>query len=207
MSKLKFLLFGFLLTTNCESQTKAENIDSATIYDSHQQIFDVQSYDTLDLITKTLIIGDSEAGRCFPRINLIASQREQFVLDYKTSSTIQHWANKKFESSINTHNPNRVIVFLGTNNYAENKLPDIKQILNVISKNSIECVWVGPVAVRGNKKIIINDLLRDAVQPTCKYFDTINADIPLEDGIHPGKIGIDKWLTLIWSLSNSRTKN
>lgn len=190
------------LLCGCESPTYANNIDSTVVYDvnvyTHDAVFDSKNTDVTRKPIKTLIIGDSEAGRCFPRVDLVKNQLESVVVDFKVSTTIQYWSDKRFEKSLNKFNPDRVVIFLGTNNYTDNKLPNVKPILDVIQNKSLECIWVGPVAARGNKNIPINNLLRDAVQPTCVYFDSIAAEIPLEDGIHPGKKGVDKWMTMIW---------
>jgi lysophospholipase L1-like esterase len=126
-------------------------------------------------------------------------------VDYKVSTTIQYWNDKRFAAAIERYSPDKIVIFLGTNNYLDKTLPNVESILSTVKNKSLDCVWLGPVAVRGDKNIAINKLLKRAVGETCVYVDSIDANIQLEDGIHPSSSGIDVWLNLAWD--NFRKRN
>lgn len=148
--------------------------------------------------TKILLIGDSQAGRCSTRVDRVKKLNQIVFVDYKVSTTIQYWNDKRFATTIERYSPDKIVIFLGTNNYLDKTLPNVESILSTIKNKSLDCVWLGPVAVRGDKNIAINKLLKRAVGETCVYVDSIDANIQLEDGIHPSSSGIDVWLNLAW---------
>lgn len=155
--------------------------------------------------TKILLIGDSQAGRCSTRVDRVKKLNQIVFVDYKVSTTIQYWNDKRFATAIERYSPDKIVIFLGTNNYLDKTLPNVESILSTIKNKSLDCVWLGPVAVRGDKNIAINKLLKRAVGETCVYVDSIDANIQLEDGIHPNSSGIDMWLNLAWD--NFRKRN
>jgi hypothetical protein len=100
--------------------------------------------------------------------------------------------------------PDVLIVFLGTVNFNFPYLQPIHNILDEITHRQLTCIWVGPTKVYGQTHII-NQLIKEAVVPTCTYVDTETLDIPLEDGVHPTIPGAIKWLQEIWNIKNALT--
>lgn len=187
----------------CESPSYANSSDAfITLLDVNDSVttdvLDSSNDTSFAKQTKILLIGDSQAGRCSTRVDRIKKSNEMVVVDYKVSTTIQYWNDKRFATSIDRFSPDKVVIFLGTNNYLDKVLPNIESILTTVKNKSLDCVWLGPVAVRGDKNIAINKLLKRAVGETCVYVDSIDANIQLEDGIHPNSSGIDIWLNLAW---------
>lgn len=158
---------------------------------------------------RVLIIGDSEACAVRPyvketirKVNETAGVPTDSVdVDCKGGTVVQYWgAQGHFREALRRHpKPDTVLVFLGTNHYGQTVTPPVDQILDIIKENNMSCVWVGNTAVKG-KHWRINKLLKAAVQPTCSYFDTEAAEIPLPDGVHPSGAGAIKWLKAIWPL-------
>lgn len=154
--------------------------------------------------TRTLIVGDSEAGFVSRRLKEFKEKvhpEETFDTDFKGGTVIQYWAaGGNFRAALSRHpKPDTVIIFLGTNNYWQKTMPDVKPILDEVQSRGIRCIWVGPTEVQG-KKWEINQLIKAAVTPTCTYVDTETLNIPLEDGVHPTYAGIFKWLNAIWEV-------
>lgn len=154
---------------------------------------------------RTLIVGDSEAGcvgRCVFDKDCMSEFRqpgEKIDVDYKGATTIQFWAEGgNFRAALNRNpRPDTIVIFLGTNNYWNADVPNVKPILDEIVARNLRCVWVGPTAVHG-KQWAINPLLKAAVEPTCTYVDTEALGIPLSDGVHPTLEGSKKWLKEVW---------
>jgi len=150
---------------------------------------------------RILIVGDSEACTVAHYVKKVKLSTDIVNVDCKGATTVQYWAaGGNFRAALNRHpKPDTVLVFLGTNNYWNKTAPNAKPILDQVTERGFGCVWVGNTAVKG-KKWPINGLLRDAVTPTCSYFDTEAADISLPDGVHPGPSGAVKWLRLVWEM-------
>lgn len=156
-----------------------------------------------------LIVGDSEACVIGQNRDAIAKfnddngQPHDVVdVECKTSTRVTYWGyDGNFRAALSKHpNPDEVLVFLGTNHWwNDRKAPEVKPILDLVDVHQLKCIWVGNTAVRG-KRWPINDLLRAAVTPTCDYFDTEAAEIPLRDGVHPGREGAVKWINAVWSM-------
>ena len=157
---------------------------------------------------KVLIVGDSEACAVSSYINLKktvkqinddASQPYDTVnVDCKGGTVVQYWgAGGHLRQALARYpKPDAVLVFLGTNHYWQSTTPPTNTVTDLLKDTN--CVWVGNTAVHG-KRWKINDLIRDAVTPQCKYFDTEAADIPLADGAHPTPAGATKWVKAVWS--------
>lgn len=157
---------------------------------------------------RILVIGDSEAcavnlyiRKTVKAINEAAGQPLDTVdVDCKGGTVVQYWGDQgHFREALRKHpNPDTVIIFLGTNHYWQGTRPPVESILDQIQAPT-SCVWVGNTAVKG-KRWKINNILREAVQPTCSYFDTEATGIELPDGVHPSGAGAIKWLKAIWPL-------
>lgn len=155
-----------------------------------------------------LVIGDSEAcavnlyiRKTVKEINE-AAHKPLDVVDVacKGGTVVQYWGEQgHFREALKKYpNPDAVVIFLGTNHYWQGTRPPVETILNQIQAPT-SCVWVGNTAVKG-KRWKINNILREAVQPTCSYFDTEAAGIELPDGVHPSGAGAIKWLKGIWPM-------
>jgi len=155
---------------------------------------------------RVLITGDSEACRVgfyakkvIAQINAENHEPADVVdVDCKGGTVVQYWGtggNLKLALARHPH-PDDVLVFLGTNHYWQRVTPPTSTVTDLLRDTN--CIWVGNTAVHG-KHWAINGLIRDAVTPQCAYFDTEAADIPLDDGVHPGHAGAVKWLRMVWA--------
>lgn len=156
---------------------------------------------------KVLIVGDSEAcavssyidlKKLVAEINDAAGQPHDTVeFDCKDGTRVEYWgAGGHLRSALDNHpNPDAVLVFLGTNHYWQTTVPPTDTVTDLLKDTN--CVWVGNTAVH-DKRWPVNGLIRDAVTPQCKYFDTEAAKIPLADGVHPTPEGATRWIRLVW---------
>lgn len=157
---------------------------------------------------RVLVVGDSEAcavnlyiRKTVKEINEAAGEPLDVVdVECKGGTVVQYWgAQGHFREALKKHpNPDAVVIFLGTNHYWQTSAPPVNTILDQIQAPT-SCTWVGNTAVKG-KRWKINNILREAVQPTCSYFDTEAAGIELPDGVHPSGAGAIKWLKGIWPM-------
>lgn len=201
--KKSFLTLFTFLTMNCAE--KVDNFDTLRVIEPIESAR-AKAAETLSDTSKrpiyTLVIGDSEAGACSMRVDEVKLPNERVSVDYKISTTIQYWSGGNFRRALESHPiVDNVVIFLGTNDYFSKSLPDIKPILDLMRERGLKCVWVGPTAVH-DRRWPIDDLLREAVRPTCEYVDTMDHDIPLRDGVHPTWSGTLKWLRVIWAVKN-----
>lgn len=148
-----------------------------------------------------LIIGDSEACAIASSVKKAKLPTDDVHVDCKGGTVVQYWgAGGNFRAALTRHpKPDVVLVFLGTNHYWQKKTPPVESILSIIRDRGFQCVWVGPTAVH-NKTWEMNGLIRDAVTPTCDFFDTEAAHIPLYDGVHPDEPAALLWLQKVWPL-------
>jgi len=148
---------------------------------------------------RILIIGDSEACAVAPVVKLAKLPTDAVDVDCKGGTVVQYWGvGGNFRAALSRHpKPDVVLIFLGTNHYWQEKVPAVDPVLNIIKDRGFQCVWVGNTAVHG-KSWEINGLIRAAVSPTCDYFDTEAANIPLYDGVHPNAEAALLWLQKVW---------
>lgn len=148
---------------------------------------------------RILIIGDSEACAVAPQVKKAKLPTDTVDVECKGGTVVQYWgAQGHFKAALAKHpKPDVVVIFLGTNHYWQKETPPVAPVLDLVRENGLKCVWVGNTAVKG-KKWAINGLIREAVTPTCDYFDTEEADIPLWDGVHPDPTAALKWLQAVW---------
>jgi len=156
-----------------------------------------------------LITGDSEACRVgfyaretIAKLNAENHEPADIIhIDCKGGTVVDYWGKYgNLKRALDKYpDTDDVVIFLGTNHYWNQRdTPDVQPIIDQVTTHALDCTWVGNTAVHG-KKWNINNLLRVAVTPTCRYFDTEAADIPLDDGVHPGRAGAVKWLQLVWA--------
>jgi hypothetical protein len=166
---------------------------------------------------RVLVVGDSEACRVGvwikETVKAINDENREPLDDVhvvcKGGTVIQYWGDGgHLASALQEYpNPDDVLVFLGTNHYWVQQIPQASRVTNQLTLPMIQavtgqlqstnCIWVGNTAFRGHHWAV-NGLIRDAVTPQCSYFDTEAANIPLEDEAHPGHAGAVKWLRLVW---------
>lgn len=138
------------------------------------------------------IAGDSEAGATHAALRSALPPGSQTVLTYEVSSRIEKWAGGKMAASKPARKVDRIIVFLGTNNYYDSKLPSVEGVLRVVRSTGAKCIWVGPPKVN-NRPWKLNNDLKSAVEPLCTYVDSQQLAIELRDGIHPTDKGAQEW--------------
>jgi len=154
---------------------------------------------------RVLVVGDSEAcavgnyaaDPAWRAEAGLGRPDDQVRVACKASTTVEYWADGRLERAMDDFDPDAVVVFLGTNHWGAQKAPDVEPILQLLLARETRCLWVGNTAVRG-KHWAINGLLKEAVEPTCAYFDTEAAGVALADGIHPGPAAAQRWLKDVW---------
>lgn len=201
MRKLFFLL---ALLTSCKTQCDV-NVTSSKVDASVQEFESSAPEPVVESQQKIaerriLIVGDSEACAVSWQVKRVKLPTDTVDVECKGGTTVPYWGSQgHLKMALDKHlKPDVLLVFLGTNHYGQVVTPDVKPILDIIKDRELTCMWIGNTAVKG-KKWKINKLIRDAVTPTCSYFDTEEANIPLPDGVHPDGIGAVKWLKLIWA--------
>lgn len=150
-----------------------------------------------------LIVGDSEAcavGTVAKEVAKEQSPPDSVSVECKGGTVIQYWAGgMHFQYALAAHpKADTVLVFLGTNHYWQKSVPSPKVILDQVAARGLTCVWVGNVAVKG-RTWPINGMLRDAVTPTCGYFDAEKVQMQLWDGYHPDRANARLWLREVWA--------
>jgi len=149
-----------------------------------------------------LIVGDSEACAVGVVASVIAEKNGDSVeVECKPGSKVEHWSDAgNFRAALSRHpTADTVLVFLGTNNFWYREVPNVAPILDAIKDAGLSCVWVGPTSVHG-KSWRVNDLLRINTVPTCVYYDTESAGVPLVDGVHPNAAAAKRWLQDVWRM-------
>jgi hypothetical protein len=134
------------------------------------------------------VIGDSQGGIVTPYL-----RKDYIVIDeHKDGARVSGTCSKNLNL-----NGEIAIIFLGSNHYDDNRVPDVSCVLKMVD-NTKKCIWVGPPQIRGHKWAHENEL-KNQVQNTCVYISTQDiTDLP--DGIHFGKSGIINIVTRIKSL-------
>lgn len=133
------------------------------------------------------IIGDSQGGIMVPYL-----RKDYNVIDeHKDGARVSGTCLKNLILKDEV-----VIIFLGSNHYDDNGVPNVNCVLKMI-KNSKKCIWVGPPSIRGKKWNYENDFKNQIVN-NCLYVSSQDI-IDLPDGIHFGKSGIVQILNRIKS--------
>lgn len=145
---------------------------------------------------KVLLVGDSEAGAVQPYLSAVLGPGETANVNSVVGSRISAWSSGQLASAIAATNPDVVVVFLGTNDYYDNALPNLTPVFSQLPTG--RTVWVGPTSVQ-NKSWPVDNLLKNAMQAQgIPFIDTESLGISLRDGIHPDAAGAKKWLQAIW---------
>lgn len=160
-----------------------------------------------DRIVNVLIIGDSEAcavGRIAQEAIVAVDLGMHATVNCRTGSHIQDWSPQVIDSIIRGDH-DAIMVFLGTNHHDQVELPDVQPLLDVIERRGIACVWAGSVPIGGHGWYV-NELLRDAIVPTCGYVDLESIVVELPDGLHPTPTGAREWLNVAMDTVCWRTR-
>jgi acyl-CoA thioesterase-1 len=156
---------------------------------------------------KVLHIGDSTVGYAsglqlefksmFPDAGLT------YVSHTMTSAGLHSVAEERIvEKMVRRHQPDLVIVQLGTNNltvpHPEAYLGDVKSLLSQVGNRA--CYWIGPVSLKVPERGM-RAFLRDNVAP-CIFYDSY--DLTLErqpDGLHPSQKAAIMWSALFFEFA------
>ncbi len=118
--------------------------------------------------------------------------------------------NPRLEDEIDRFKPDVLIVQLGTNMAASknpsNSRESIVELLNVMTKNNLVCIWIGPPdansAIVTDKKLeIVNQILiEETLKKGCHYIDSLKlTSFPIKntEGIHyPNSLSTEWGLNL-----------
>ena len=124
----------------------------------------------------------------------------RFVRDYKVSESIVSYdKSPKLKDLIAKHQPDIVIITLGTNDvfvpYPAAMVQNVKSIVSRVGAR--ECYWIGPPTWKPDTGIV--QVLRDNVAP-CKFYDSSNLKLQRAgDGIHPTDRGGADWAQSFWA--------
>jgi hypothetical protein len=201
---LKFIAYIFILLLICCRSTH-DNISEVENHVPDSSVADASfeaSQPKKIANRRILIVGDSEACAVSWQLkNAKLPKLDVVEVECKGGTVVPYWGSQgNLKKALDKRQKfDIVIIFLGTNHYGQVVTPKVEPILDIVKERGLRCVWVGNTSVNG-KKWKINHLIRDAVTPTCQYFDTEQASIPLPDGVHPDGSGAIKWLNLIWEM-------
>jgi acyl-CoA thioesterase-1 len=124
----------------------------------------------------------------------------KFVRDYKVSESIVSYDHSpKLKSLVEKHQPDIVIITLGTNDvfvpYPASMVGNVKNIVKRVGAR--ECYWMGPPTWKPDTGIV--QVLKDNVAP-CKFYDSSSLKLQRAgDGIHPTDRGGAEWATGFWT--------
>lgn len=149
---------------------------------------------------QVLVVGDSEACAVSAYVRLVARDAGDAAdVECRSSTTVQYWSSGRLARELDARpHVDTVVVFLGTNHYLDTSLPPVMPMLQQLESRGLTCVWVGNTLVKGRHRKI-NLLLREAVSPTCTYFDTEAFGVELRDGVHPTPAAAERWIRAVWS--------
>ena len=168
----------------------------------HQFIHFFSAFFSLFYQHTTLVIGDSEVAYTHPHFSAVQESNETIVKEFKGGTVIQQWFGDRLDTALNKHpNAETIIIFLGTNNAGRKDDLDITPILSKIKDK--KCIWVGPVAVNGQRwnfnKLLQANVLKNS---NCKYVNSEELGLKLLDGYHPDQESAIRWLKEVWAIKS-----
>jgi len=150
---------------------------------------------------KTVLhVGDSMVGGNWGLTRALEAKLEpegaKIVRHTKVSETIPSMdADPTLKDLLRTHEPDIVILTLGTNN-TDVPHPEVyaKHVANIAKKIAPrECWWIGPP-----REAPVNKVIEENSAP-CKYFDSSKLTLErTKDGIHPTDKGGADWANKFW---------
>ncbi|WP_394828887.1 SGNH/GDSL hydrolase family protein [Pendulispora albinea] len=122
-----------------------------------------------------------------------------YVHDVWTSASIVTFDHSdKFKKLIARHNPDLILITLGTNDVFIPSPQGFAHHVASIAKRTEgrECYWIGPPTWKKDTGIV--EVIRQNAAP-CKFFDSSLMKIQRRvDGIHPTDKGGETWAGLFW---------
>jgi hypothetical protein len=129
-----------------------------------------------------------------------SAEGARFLRDYKVSESIVSYDHSpKLKTLVEKHQPDIVIITLGTNDvfvpYPASMAGNVKNIVKRVGAR--ECYWMGPPTWKPDTGIV--QVLKDNVAP-CKFYDSSSLKLQRAgDGIHPTDRGGAEWATSFWT--------
>jgi len=191
-----------VVAKNGETTTTAASVRLATALE--EQLHDAGA-PPVPLTGKTVLhVGDSMVGGNLGLTRALehrfTAEGAKFVRDYKVSESIVSYdKSPKLKDLIAKHNPDIVILTLGTNDvfvpYPAAMAANVQSIVKRIGNR--ECYWMGPPTWKPDTGIV--QVIKDNAAP-CKFFDASSLKLQRSgDGIHPTDRGGAEWATHFWS--------
>lgn len=161
------------------------------------------------LAGKTVLhVGDSMVGGQWGLTRALEAKftrdGAKFVREYKVSESIASFDKaEKLKASIARHDPDIVIITLGTNDalvpYPQALASHVKNIVKNVGTR--ECYWMGPPLWKPDTGILA--VLRDNAKP-CKFYDSSTFKLQRgSDGVHPTEKGASDWADHFWKYFRS----
>src|SRR5688500_25064 len=149
---------------------------------------------------KVLHVGDSMVGGNWGLTRALQAKLEPegatIVRHTKVSETLASMdKDPTLKDLLHTHDPDIVIITLGTND-ADVPHPEVygKHVANIAKRVAPrECWWMGPP-----KDSAVNKVIKENSAP-CKFFDASTLKLDrAKDGIHPNDKGGSQWANEFW---------
>lgn len=138
------------------------------------------------------LVGDSQCvGAARIAKDVVGSGWRETVATCKGGTRTSYW--EKAIDGANINNGDSTIVYLGSNDLGK---VDATPVLKKIAAAGVRrCVWVGPPLINGRDNGAA-DQIRSQVEKdgTCKFLDSRQLKLRLEDGVHPGPSEHRRWL-------------
>jgi acyl-CoA thioesterase-1 len=149
---------------------------------------------------KVLHVGDSMVGGNWGLTRALEAKLEpegaKVVRHTKVSETLKSMdTDPTLKELLRTHEPDVVIITLGTND-TDVPYPEVyaKHVANIAKRVAPrECWWMGPP-----KESPVNKVIKENSAP-CKFFDSSTLKLDrTKDGIHPNDKGGGQWANELW---------
>ena len=150
---------------------------------------------------KVLHVGDSMVGGNWGLTRALEAKLEpegaKVVRHTKVSETLKSMdQDPTLKDLLRTHEPDIVIITLGTND-TDVPYPEVyaKHVANIAKRvGTRECWWMGPP-----KDAPVNKVIAENCAP-CKFFDSSTLKLDrAKDGIHPNDRGGGQWANAFWT--------
>ncbi len=164
------------------------------------------------LTGKTVLhVGDSMVGgewgltRALER--KFTAEGAKLVRHYKVSEEILQFEKAKvLEGLVAKHNPDIVIITLGTNDTLAPFPQSLASHVANVAKQAggKECYWMTPPITK--KETGLTQVIRDNAAP-CTVFDSSKLKLEIgKDGIHPTERGAQEWAARFWTFFRTPKK-
>jgi lysophospholipase L1-like esterase len=128
------------------------------------------------------------------------AEGSRFLSDTVESASIVSVANDThLKELVTKHNPDLVIINLGTNEVFVPAPQALAGRIDAIVKRigPRACIWIGPPTWKPDTGIV--NVIREHAAP-CKFFDSSNLKLDrIVDGIHPSNEGGEQWAAAFWA--------